>query len=164
MRIFSILILFISLASCEQSSNVTEIQGEWRSQCESIIGTSNEMISIHKVLIFSSNTSSHHINEYSDVNCTVFNKKITTLGADEISGSEGVNGTYTIGQKMVTSNGVDATHLNYITTRGREFGDIYLLQNNNTTLFLGEKCPTNDLSCTHVRPDRLNYNKPFTKK
>jgi len=163
-------VLLFSITSCDQSNGggATILEGEWRGECTNGPTISNNGIeSVNKVIIFKGTSSTTHFNEYSDDSCTVYVKKVITLSLAE---SDGVNGSFEIGTGIKTSNGVDATKIIYSPYSGSsaDIVDIFLLQNNNTTLILGIKCQSftqviGGRQCHATTPTELNYAKPYTK-
>ena len=167
-------LLFTTLAvSCGQQSpgnnqadenRITVLEGEWRSDCVDDVLTISGSESYNDVLVFLGNRLSNHVNEYSDNNCSVFLREVIAIPS-WLPGVGTFTGTFAIGTAVTTRNGVDATELHFQLDRGFNFTDLFLLQNNTTTLILGERCPppSIDPSCGFTDPDALNFSLPYTK-
>ena len=164
------LLVLVAITGCSQQSDdtsLTELEGEWRGQCTTTTTTFPATNSINYVLIYESNTSTHHVNEYSDINCNLLVKQVPVLGRDFNPSTDGVDGVFQIGDLILAQDGVTAKELIYTTASGQTLYDIYLLQNNNSTLILGVKCPPPSggfpSACNITRPTALNYSGYYTK-
>ena len=172
MKILLTTTLLFILTSCDTSTTeselalATEIEGVWAGDCYVTQSANSPLTnSVNEVFIYSKNSSKNQIREYSDTNCDniVYTSEIlnTTFSGDQ----ERVGETFTIGEEIITNNGVTVKTITYQTPLSYEIYDIFLLQNNNTTLLFGKKCINSHLirNCEQEKPTELNYNHVFTK-
>ncbi len=172
MKIIIPILLSVSLLQgCSESTDntnvVTELEGNWEGICTSGFGSFNATYSIKTVINFSGNKTSTTINNYTDQNCTTLSSSLP-IQATQLVNPETLAVTFSIGQSFTTSNSVAAKELNNYNANNVLVPDIYLLQNNNTTLFFGLKCQLSNtgpqLVCTTERPTELDYTNYFTKQ
>lgn len=151
----------------DSTSGITELEGNWESTCNSGLGSLNVTTSTKTIINYTGNTTSTTLNTYTDSNCTTLS---TSLPAQEtqLVSPETLAVTFSIGETLITSNSVTAKELNNYNKDNIIVPDIYLLQNNNSTLIFGLKCqPSNSgpqLVCTTERPTELDYTNYFTKQ
>ena len=96
-------------------------------------------------------------------------KNTNILSGKILAEQDGIIGTFTIGDIIKTSNGVDATVIDYQADSGIDYSDIFLLQDNGTSLVFGLKCQSyTDMiggrQCHRERPSELNYAEPYIKQ
>jgi len=152
MKYKSSLFILLTLTGCSQSDSTgtpSELEGTWLSACSNtsfeFFGQTINEYSVTTINFEANNYTLSSIS-YSDKNCTV---------TPQVGSS--FNTKFIIGPSVTTSNGVSAKQIDFVNSSGDTRLDIYLLQDNNNTLFFGKN--------THNgRPSEINYADIYTKQ
>ena len=155
-----LLILFAcALQSCssEDSATKTELEGTWV-QC--ILSTQTydffgNVITVTSgpskkvTTTYQGNTVSTLTETHSNTDCT--NPTLTTGPEQE---------SIIIGDIFTSINGVLVTEIDFLTN---DYKTIYLLQDDDNTLYFGKQCTLTNAQCSNDRPLEINYDLPSYK-
>ena len=169
-KIFIISILLIMQGCTNEDDAGKEISGSWLSVCSteflSVNSTPIQTIPFKTKLTYINNSVFVYINTYSDNDCL----SLISSDSAEDTGLLALSTlpvTYEIGNQITTSNGVVVKELNNYNHLEELVPDIFLIENNGTTLYLGQKCIPQlngpNFTCPTDRPTELDYIRYFTK-
>lgn len=174
------IIAAMTLLACTDSTDTgTELEGNWESMCVPLLtpsgptpdplppapgtGTTPSKFTIS----FIADTVTQKLDTYSDANCTTL---VTSRTFAEIAyvNPDDVYVRFEIGSTITTSNGVTVREIDFFAVNDKLIPDIYLLQNNGSTLYFGTKCYPDStgitMGCTGDRPTELYYDYYLTKQ
>jgi len=169
-KVFILLMLLAMQGCTDGNSESNELGGSWLSKCSTefspVNSTPFQTIPFKSKLTYTNNAVFVHINTYSDNDCLTLVKSEPAEGSGLISLSS-LPVTYDLGNQITTSNGIVVKELNNYNHLEELVPDIFLIDNNGTTLYFGQKCipvPNNpNFICPTDRPAELDYIRYFTK-
>ena len=115
------------------------------------------------MITFIGNSISTQNIRYSDTNCSDITDSLVanpspwliTPGNNPIS--------FKIGDQVLSANGATVNEIDFINSSNQAQPSIYLLQNSNSTLYLGLPCGLGSAACLNNRPVEIDYNFAYTK-
>jgi len=154
MKVVTTMIAIISLAGCSSSTDDTQpannaLLGKWLSNCHEFLNTEDESGNNRYVIDTATFTESEYINEfvsYTDSNCT------------ENPIEESSTSTYTIGDTIATTDGLDAKRITFTpiiqgNQNNLSFDFVFTISGTNLNLgmYTEGEIPSIDFSITYTR-------------
>lgn len=164
--VISMVTLFLGCTETDNESNgtATALEGTWASICvDQSLSFSGQTGSNDIVTNYNGNNIGTTVNTYTDTGCTQLESVVEASQSTLFVSPGQTPKSFTVGSSIQTSNGADATEIDIVNIDGNTQLNIFLLQNNNSTLHFGlPLCPINNPSCG-IRPTEINYVFPYTK-
>jgi len=175
MKKLLILIFFFTLQACNHDDGAsTELEGSWASICITSISPSlgfdlfdstfTGPPSSRIIHTFHGNSTSTAVEIYTDTDCINLDSTVSTIESNLFVNVDDIPITFKTGEQITSANGVQVKEIDFITANGTIIKNIYLLQDDNNTLYFGiGVCSAPLGTCPNERPTEIFYDFPYTK-
>ena len=169
MRKLYILLICIYLTGCDQGSqndgNTTELEGTWASVCFSgFSGFSGAPSTSQKIITtYHLNSVTTKVATYSDSTCSQLESTVDATQSTLFVDPENIPTSFKIGSEVLSANGINVKEIDFYTKTNDIHKNIYLLQDNFTTLYFGVSCLFSPNTCIGNRPTEIDFSNENTK-
>ncbi len=164
--LFFVIILMFQACS-QDGTQTTELEGAWSSTCLQSFPNSSygifDSASKQTITTYHSNSVISKVNSYADSNCTQLESSVDASQSGLFANPQDPLVSFKIGKEILSANGVTVKQIDFYTKNNVIQPDIYLLLNNDTTLYLGVPCSISPDQCVGNRPTEINYAIEYTK-
>ena len=150
----------LSVSACD-SNELTELEGSWASQCSPFGNIPNA--TVQYIYTFHGSNMSAYVDVYDDSTCTHLSYTTPLSEYYFIVDPTEVPASFSIGDFVSSINGVMVREIDITSVGNEVFPNIYLLQDNSNTLYIGLSCENVESSCITNRPNEINYNQSLIR-